>query len=152
MNIYPYRNSNINGMGDWFDDLTSYVSAPAIDNTVLDARDAMATSNPVDQTVLDARDSWATTGTAPPVKTSTASGGWFTDILNLGKEVLTYKTTTLPTGQNIYTRIDPLTGLPVAVTGTVAIPSGIEATIKANLPLIFIGAAALMFMSGKKGK
>lgn len=47
------------GIGAWM--LAKRAAAPAIDNTILDARDALAQDGqgPVDNTILDARDAWA---------------------------------------------------------------------------------------------
>jgi len=138
---YSYGNTHLNGF--WDDNL----EVPTI---YLD---------PVEEPVIyDARDAWAQSS-APIVA---SSGDWnFNDLLKAGtaiaQEAIRYQTATLPDGQRIYTRIDPITGRPIYGGRTVTVDSGgigtdIAQFVNQNMPLLLIAGAGLLLLSMKKGR
>lgn len=137
----PYRYGNTTLNGFWDDNL----EVPTID------------LDPVEEPLIyDARDAWAQTG-APVAP----SDDWsFNKILKtagaIAQEAIRYQAASLPDGQRIYTRIDPITGRPIYGGRTVTVGSGgigadIAQFVNQNMPLLLVaGAVVLLSLKGKK--
>lgn len=130
-------------------------SAP-VDNTPIDT-----------QPIYDAADAWAQgIGTPPVVSTpapdasstgNTGSSWSLRDILNAGRDiaqtVVQYKAATLPTGQRIYTTIDPRTGQPIYGNSTLTIGAGgITQFVNQNLPLLLLAGVGLLLITSGGSK